>query len=1604
MAFQVLIDLITNVGKLQADIASIKQNTAELTQQQVRAARDLETQQAGIDDKRRVATAAAQQSVRNEVAAKKQIVAINEEIAQTQAKISELMGADASAFSSQIRFLQEKLTLQRSGLAGEKQALEAAKLVTEQYKTQVLTLKEEARDIAANARGDRNKLQDQVFANQNRIRGIQEQAIQAQRTQRGAAGLGFALQQTGIGPLQAIATPLIATGLGGPEAGALALVGQAVGAIASGISSWVGFLKEATVTAFEFSQQMELSKIATAGVLAQSSRIVDGQGNVLEGQAKFNAALEISSELQQSLLEKVLKTNITYEEGNLAVQSSIGFLTARGVQANDALEIIVRLTAAAKAAGLDGAKAAQQVRSVLAGVQDRSILAKLVSQGGKVDIKQLANLEGEQATIAYLRVTDQLARGVKATTDNFKTQLVNVADSIKFILGKAFSESFTNAGKEIGKLTDTLFTKDNKLGTGGQAIKDAFKALFDQLYALSKTIFTTENLTTFIGLLDRGVTLTTELLRLFTSMSQLTFGPKGITGVIDRLNYAFADIPGSQKLGSAASSTAKDLFSEAQGKGLNLADTEKIVSAYVKTITDAQDKLTAAAKAGHALDIFTFGHPAGMTADVEAQAKKAAEASMDVAVKANKDAADAANKKTDKSIAGSTYKVVDTARDLRDTSGGDITKLDAQIARLQGQLTTLQDRLASNDTGGFIRVAGATTPEDAINKITDALTRLNAERDRLASRQASLDAIRLETAERLKNAAAIYDEIDALKKEKDEQSTSFKISADSRLRKQGDSIDKALGVQASLMAAGTALEGLRADSKLLAENEAETAKQSIVVAASLRDRVELMKKIREEGEQRATDIGNTIPETQAKLETQQAQQDTRRAEAIGISGPGLAIAKELQDQAKLNQERVVEGITLTKKVTELESIVSVLQSLNVEGAADDSIARINEYISLLQVQVRLNQDLAKNEEVRNQLAVYRLGIEQQSLTLTQAQATLSANEAQIKEQVAAGFLSQLSGENQIRAITEQKIALEEQLQKNYKDQLALLDEQLVYYRNIEDAQQAMGQDSLKTSNTIKDAVNTQSQLNIKLIESQTAVIGLKSEFSNVYKILAQSTDEIGKFFDAINLPKVGGLFTSFSKVFQGIQQINTQKSSSGKTGVLGFIGSIADTFNDIKKSFIPDTTAADSLANRPDSTGTVSAPELKLETTGGAFKSGAGAIAGAVGALSSATHATSAALGAASKALGAAGPIAEGALAAFSIIQSLFTAGARKMAEDIQKSVTAIGVAFNTGQINLSTAITQLQAQYQQTFVLAQKKGGADLALQQQQALSQQIASLQKQRTDIINSFNTALSLQDLGAGFKDFASAIQQAETAITNFIGAGGSVDKAQKYLNGILKQFQSDLESSVNQQQLAALNRAQTLIDLNQQLSDLELKHTQTLQSIVAQGLASRQLTFGQQKAQQTAAENEQYQKQHDSLTDQISLNQQLLDVEKALVPNSIDLTNIDAVRLGIITDQVTQRQKEVDILKEQMAIIGGIAMDSSGNMVLTPALFQQLQDAGVFSGTGVTVGSLNLTVTVNGAQVTGLPLSGPAGDSLKIFINNLLTEDLAALGINPSNIQP
>lgn len=277
-----------------------------------------------------------------------------------------------------------------------------------------------------------------------------------------------------------------------------------------------------------------------------------------------------------------------------------------------------------------------------------------------------------------------------------------------------------------------------------------------------------------------------------------------------------------------------------------------------------------------------------------------------------------------------------------------------------------------------------------------------------------------------------------------------------------------------------------------------------------------------------------------------------------------------------------------------------------------------------------------------------------------------------------------------------------------------------------------------------------------------------------------------------------------------------------------------------------------------------------------------------------------------------------------SAISGMFTAAARRIAEQIKKDIKRITDEYQLGQLGLAQTIQQLQQKRDEAVRrLSGKKGGKDELNKLLDQLDPEIAQLQKQQKDIFHNFEDQLTqLRVHDSELQGFLKTWMDINKQVKEYIDAGGSMAKAQEFLSLQLQQIRDDANKNLRDGEQQAIKDAIQLNDLLKQRQNLIDNFNKQKFDLVNADAIERRGAGAVSRGLQLAQAQKDFQSQLDDLNTQIDLQTKTVEKERQVFQIATDITELhqedNALTLASLDDQISKWQQ----MKE---IVGSIITD-------------------------------------------------------------------------------
>jgi chromosome segregation ATPase len=301
----------------------------------------------------------------------------------------------------------------------------------------------------------------------------------------------------------------------------------------------------------------------------------------------------------------------------------------------------------------------------------------------------------------------------------------------------------------------------------------------------------------------------------------------------------------------------------------------------------------------------------------------------------------------------------------------------------------------------------------------------------------------------------------------------------------------------------------------------------------------------------------------------------------------------------------------------------------------------------------------------------------------------------------------------------------------------------------------------------------------------------------------------------------------------------------------------------------------------------------------------------------------------------------------FSLLGGLFTAAAKRIAADIQKSVNDLMQQYSNGQSTLVATISGLEQERNNAIAqLSGQKGGQDQLNKLLPQIDQQIAQLKLQQKQVLETFTQNLAvLQTHSTVLGQVLSTWTQINKQVKDYLDAGGDAAKAAQFLSLSLEQQLTTAQNSLRDAEGQALQDAM-------QLNDLLTQRVNLAKQFAQQEFALRNQDALERAGNPAIAAALAYQQQQAANAAQLTaLDQQITLYTSQAQSNALNLSAL---------------QQTIQGWKDLQKIIASISQNAAGLYGINPNLFTPASAGTTNNNTkSVTIGTLNVSTQATDA---------------------------------------
>lgn len=246
-----------------------------------------------------------------------------------------------------------------------------------------------------------------------------------------------------------------------------------------------GGFRDLVAEGVRFNAELAQSRAGFAGIIASAGRITDQTGQMVTGQAAFNAALDAGARVQRRLLVRSLETTATVSELGVAFQQAVGPGLSRGLGIDQIADLSVLISQAATSIGLSQQQLAEETRSILSGTARAQTTRLAALFGGAAELNTLVRT-AETGTVLFNELTNRLG-GTAEAARRIANEIPGLSNRIKgafeVVAGAASVDFTASIRSTLQGVLDLLLQVNEQTGLlePKPQVLAAFAVIFDAL-------------------------------------------------------------------------------------------------------------------------------------------------------------------------------------------------------------------------------------------------------------------------------------------------------------------------------------------------------------------------------------------------------------------------------------------------------------------------------------------------------------------------------------------------------------------------------------------------------------------------------------------------------------------------------------------------------------------------------------------------------------------------------------------------------------------------------------------------------------------------------------------------------------------------------------------------------------------------------------------------------------------------------------------------------------------------------------------------------------------------------------------------------------------
>jgi hypothetical protein len=234
-----------------------------------------------------------------------------------------------------------------------------------------------------------------------------------------------------------------------------------VAAVAAG---FIAFDKigDFTKSGIEYNRQLENARVGIATIISLNQKVFDSQGRMLEGQQKYNKALEMSTEMVKALDVASVKSPAEFSDLMVGFQTNLGSARRLGLEWQNVMDITVDMSNVLMAMNIPMENLARETTAVLTG--ERLYYSQVARrlQLTREEIKSWGT--GAELMANFARRFKEMESAGEAVAGTFEASRAYFKDVVQSLAGNVTTGLFESLKVAMMEVSDAFYEIDEQTG------------------------------------------------------------------------------------------------------------------------------------------------------------------------------------------------------------------------------------------------------------------------------------------------------------------------------------------------------------------------------------------------------------------------------------------------------------------------------------------------------------------------------------------------------------------------------------------------------------------------------------------------------------------------------------------------------------------------------------------------------------------------------------------------------------------------------------------------------------------------------------------------------------------------------------------------------------------------------------------------------------------------------------------------------------------------------------------------------------------------------------------------------------------------------------